>query len=1021
MRRAEGNDPDRRARARSDAGRRRRIIALAALVIIVVLVTSLRGVASFYVDYLWFAAQDRTAVWSAVLGAKLALAAIFVAVGFLMVWVSLVVADRTAGEYSLITNEDPVVLRFHELFGRRRGLLRVVFALFLGLFMGAGAAAQWKDWILFNHEVPFGTKDATFGRDIGFYVFRLPFIEFLVSWIFAALVVVLLATLVADYFNGGILVQPRPGLHVSDRVAQRVKVHASVLLALLALTKTIDYYFARYQLVFSTRGTVDGALYTDTNVVLKAINLLLVISLFACVLFVVNIWRRGWVLPVMAVGLWVVVAALGGVVVPALVQRFSVQPSEEAKERPYLVHNIDATRAAFALDSVKIKPFSDDGKLDAATLNDNAVTVQNVRLWDPAVMQEIFTKLQGIRSYYNVPEPDIDRYKINGRLTQVLTAGRDIDDTSLPQDSWVAQHLSYTHGYGNIMAPTNASDSGQPVFTNKDIPVVSKTPDTEVTQPATYFGEGLTGYVIADSKTREIDYTDKFGNTKFNRYTGSGGIRLGSGLGGFINRAAVSLRFADINPLISSSVDADSKVLMYRDVRTRVQNLAPFLAFDADPYEVVRSNGRLAYVIDGYTTTSRYPNAQRALTSDIPNASGLNSRFNYVRNSVKAVVDAYDGAVTFYVIDPDDPLIRAYSEAFPKLFTPRSKIPRDLAEHFRYPEDLFKVQTTMYGRYHLVDPNGFYTQENAWEVSADPNKAGVTAGVVPGAVDANGNPIAAGAAPMDPTYLLMRLPSNRTESFLILRPFVPEQAGAANKQVLTAFMTAQSDPDDYGHLDVFQLPADNLPSGPYNVAAQMMQDRKVSSIQTLLCNAGEASGGSECEYGNLLVIPIDQSLLYVRPWYVKSKANALPELQQVIVAYEDPNENLQVAVESTFHGALVDLFGNDVPQTAERNPAPGVDLNLANQSGNGSASTTTTTTAPSRSTTTTLPAPTGSEAQLIQQLNAAFAQADAALRAGDFSGYAAAIEQAKQIAAQLQAVSSGSAAPATSAPPTTTR
>lgn len=278
---------------------------------------------------------------------------------------------------------------------------------------------------------------------------------------------------------------------------------------------------------------------------------------------------------------------------------------------------------------------------------------------------------------------------------------------------------------------------------------------------------------------------------------------------------------------------------------------------------------------------------------------------------------------------------------------------------------------------------------------------------------------------MDPTYLLMRLPSTRTESFLILRPFVPEQQGEANKQVLTAFMTAQSDPDDYGRLDVFQLPADNLPSGPYNVAAQMMQDRKVSSIQTLLCNAGEASGGSECEYGNLLVIPIDQSLLYVRPWYVKSKSNSLPELQQVIVAYEDQNENLQVAVESTFHGALVDLFGNDVPQTAERNPAPDVDLNLANPSGNGSTSTTTTTT-PSGSTTTTLPAPTGSEAQLIQQLNAAFAEADAALRAGDFSGYATAIERARRIATQLQVISSRSSAPATSAPassvpPTTTR
>ena len=935
------------------------------------------------------------------------------------------------------------MLRFHEQFGHRRGLVRFGFAAVLAVFMGAGAATQWKDWILFTHEVPFGTKDATFGRDVGFYVFRLPFIEFLTSWVFAALAVTLVATLVADYFNGGIVAQAHPGMHFSDRVAQRVKVHASVLLALLALTKTADYYFSRFRLVFSHRGTVDGALFTDTNIELKAINLLLVISLFACVLFLANIWRRGWRLPIVAVSLWAVVALLGGVAVPALVQRFSVQPSEETKELPYLKHNIAATRASFGLDKVKVEPFANDGQIDAAALSDNKATVQNVRLWDPAVMKEVFTKLQGIRSFYNVAEPDIDRYNIDGRITQVLTAGRDIDGSSLPQQSWVSQHLSYTHGYGNIMAATNASDRGQPVFANKDIPVVSASAGTKVSQPATYYGEGLSGYVVADSKTREIDYTDEAGNTKFNKYKGSGGIRIGSGLGGFTRRAAVALRFADINPLISSNIDANSKVLMYRDVRTRVQNLAPFLAFDDDPYVVVRADGHVSYVIDGYTTTANYPNAQRAVTSDIPASSGLNTRFNYVRNSVKAVIDAYDGSVKFYVMDSSDPLIRAYSKAFPKLFTPRSKMPTDLAEHLRYPEDLFKVQTKMYGRYHLTDADGFYTQENAWEVSADPNKAGIRTGTVPGAVDANGNAVGSGAAPMDPYYLLMRLPNAKAESFFILRPFVPKQAGAPNKQVLTGFLTASSDPHDYGQLNLFQLPANNLPSGPYNVAAQMMNDGKVSSIQTLLCNAGEQSGGSDCEYGNLLVIPIDQSLLYVRPWYVKSSGNSLPELRQVILAYEDKGGNIQVAVASTFRGALVDLFGDDVPATAEKNPAKEVDLSLANTAGSGSGSgssgSTTTSVPKSAGPTTTLPVPKGSQAELIKQLNAAFADADAALKAGDFTGYATAIDRAKAIAAQLETANgsggsgsgSGSGKPTSTAtsttvarpksPPTTTR
>jgi uncharacterized membrane protein (UPF0182 family) len=999
--------------------RRRRILGIAVLVVLIVVIASLRGLAAFFIDYLWFHSLHETGVWSGVLGAKVVLALVFIAAGFVLLYLNLWIADRTAPTFALASTTDEVVIRFHEVVGHRRNQLRILVALVLAVFMGAGAAGQWNDWILFNHRVDFGTKDATFGRDLGFYVFQLPFWEFLVSWLFAALVVTLLATLVADYFNGGIQIQVPEGTHLADRFSQRVKVHASVLLAVLALVKTGQYWFGRFQLVFSNRGTVDGALYTDTNVQLKAIDLLLLISVFACVLFLVNIWRRGWVLPAMAVGLWAVVSVVGGVAVPAFVQRFRVQPAESTMEKPYLSQNIKATRASFGLDKVKVKSFSNDGKLDAKVLTDNKATVQNVRLWDPAVMREVFNKLQGIRSYYNVGDPDIDRYTINGDLTQVLTANRDLDKSSLPQKSWESEHLAYTHGYGNVMAATNASDRGQPVFSNKDIPVVSVGTGTKVTQPATYFGEGQSGYVIVDSKRDEIDYTDDSGKPIPTRYSGADGIEIGSGPSGFAKRAAVALQFADVNPLISSNVTGKSKVLMYRDVRQRVQTLAPFLSFDSDPYVVVRSNGRMDYIIDGYTTTAHYPNAQRAITSNLPAESGLNRRMNYVRNSVKAVVDAYDGTVTLYVVDPTDPLIRAYQSAFPKLFTPKSKIPADLAEHFRYPEDLFKVQTQMYGRYHLTDPSGFYTQENSWEVSADPNQAGVAGnGTAPGAVDANGNPIDPSSHPMDPYYLLMRLPGDSSESFLLLRPFVPKQSGALNKQVLTGFMTAQSDPSDYGRLDLFQLPSGNPPSGPYNVAAQMMQDRKVSSTQTLLCNSGAAKGGSECEYGNLLLVPVDQSLLYVRPWYVKASGNSLPELQQVIVAYQDTSGNIRVAVESTFHQALQDLFPGKIPDTKERNPAAPVDTSLASQvNGSGSTSTTTTTSTTAPPTTSGPSTPTTAlpgnptQAQLIAALNDAFAQADADLKKGDLAAYAQDIAKAQAIAAQLKNAQSTTTAP----------
>ena len=985
---------------------------IVAVVVLFVLAISMRGVADFYTDFLWFKSLKETGVWSGVLGAKLALGAIFIFAAFLLIFVNLWIADRTAPVFGIATTEDEVVLRFHEIFGRRRGLLRAGIAVVLGLIIGGGASSQWNNWILYNHRVDFATKDATFHTNIGFYVFQLPFLEFLVSWLFVAVLVSVLIVLVADYFNGSIQVQAPAGTHLADRFNPRVKVHVSVLLAMLALVKTAQYWLGRYNLAFSTRGTVDGALYTDTNVQLKSIYLLLMISVFACVLFLVNIWRRGWVLPAMAVGLWGVVSIVAGIAVPAFVQRFRVEPAESTMEAPYLQHNITATRTSFGLDKIKVQSFANDGQLTAPKLQDNKQTVQNVRLWDPAVMQEVFNRLQGIRSFYNVGDPDVDRYRINGQMTQVLTANRDIDSSALPQKSWQAQHLAYTHGFGNILAAANAADRGQPVFTNKDIPVVTKGTGTKVRQPSTYFGEGLAGYVITNSKTPEINYTDASGDTKFTHYSGADGIKLGSGLSGFVNKAALSIRFTDINPLISTNVTSKSKVLMYRDVRQRVQTLAPFLSFDADPYVVVRADGRLDYVIDGFTTTKNYPNAQRAITADLASDSGLNRRFNYVRNSVKAVVDAYNGTVKLYVVDNTDPIIQAYEKAFPKLFTSDSKVPADLRAHFRYPEDLFKVQTAMYGRYHLTTPSGFYTQENGWQVAADPNTAGIAnAAAVPGAVDANGNPINASDHPMDPYYLLMRLPGDKTESFLLLRPFVPNQGGAVTKQLLTGFMTAQSDPSNYGELTVYQLPANNLPSAPYNIAAQMMQDKKVSTTQSLLCNSG-SSGGSECEYGNLLLIPIDQSLLYVRPWYVKASGNSLPELQQVIVGYQDSSGNTQVAVESTLRGALVDLFGNDVPSTRETNPLAAVNLNTVGAGGgSGTASTTTTTSTPTTTVqsgpTTTVTAGNQTVAQLVAQLNDAFAQANIDLGNRDLGAYANDIARAQALAAQLKAKQGG--------------
>jgi uncharacterized membrane protein (UPF0182 family) len=1009
-----------------------RVVIIVVVLALLVLVISLRGVAKFYTDYLWFKSLHRTGVWGGVLGAKLVLAAIFMAVFFVLLWINLFIADRLAPAFGPGPEEE-LVLRYREVIGRRTGLVRVIVAIVFAVIAGAGVSSQWNDWILFTHRVNFGQHDATFHTDVGFYVFQLPFLTFLGSWLFAAFVIILIVTLVAHYLNGGIRVQSTGR---GPRVTAQVKAHLSVLLGILALIKTYQYWFQRYGLTFSTRGTVDGATYTDVNVQLKALYLLMLISVFALVLFIVNIWRRGWVLPVLAVGLWALVAVLAGALVPAFVQRFRVQPAESSMERPYIEHNIAATRTAMGLNDVQTSSFSGTSALTAKDLQANAGTVRNIRLWDPSIMMRVFQRQQAIRSFYEINNVDVDRYRLdNGDLTQVEIATRDLSTSGVPQKSWEATHLAYTHGYGAVMAPTNASNSSAPVFVTQDIPVTSNSGAPQIdNQPELYIGTGQSGYVMVNTKRKEIGYTDKDNNTQFTSYNGADGIKLGGGLGGFMRKAAFALRFGDINPLISSNIESGTKVLMNRDVLGRLRALAPFLAWDSDPYPVITDDGRVVYLADGYTSTDHYPNAQRADTSGLPPGSGLRHEFNYVRNSVKAEVDAYNGTVTMYVVDPDDPLIKAYEHAFPKLFTPVSKAPKNLVAHFRYPEDLFRVQTAMWGRYHLDNPDDFYNQQNAWDVAQDPNKEEQPTNNITAVTEQPGQTNLTSDR-MDPYYLLMKLPGDQQESFILLRPFVPTKG--AGKQVLTSFMVAKSDPDDYGHLEQFQLSAGNLPNGPANVAAEMQQDSDVSRYQTLLCQQG---GGTSCEFGSLLLIPINQSLLWVRPLYVQSEQTSLPRLDLVVIAYTDAAGETQVQVAATLHDALEQAFCPtgaqqcQIPTTRETNapalPAP----NGETPSQNNPPSSTTSTTTPGGSSSSTTPPgttpPGGSGGlsgpnaakvvDLVNQLDAATTKMKEDAASGNFGAFGQDISDIQSIADQLKAITgSTSGGGGGSSPPTT--
>jgi uncharacterized membrane protein (UPF0182 family) len=967
-------------RPRPPRPNRRRIGILIAASVLFFLLTSLRGIASFYTDYLWFKEVGFTSVWRGVLGAKVLLAAVFTAVFFVGMWASLTIADRIAPRFRPVGPEDELVQRYREAVGPHAAAVRTGVTGLFALIFGLGVSGQWQNWILFRNATSFGVKDAQFGRDIGFFVFRLPFLSFLVNWIFVALVIVTFVTIVAHYLNGGIRL-PQSSL---ERVTPAVRTHVSVLLALLALTKAVGYYLQRFELSMSTRGAVDGPTYTDVNAQLPAIRLLIFISIIAFVLFLVNIFVRGWLLPGLAVGLWVLVSVLAGGVYPAFIQKFRVQPAEVTRERPYIERNIKATRAAYGMDKVEAKDFTYAEDITPTDLEQNAGTIRNVRLWDPAFVKNTFQRLQEIRSYYRFNDVDIDRYDVNGTNTQTLVSARELNANDLPSTSWVNTRLSFTHGYGAVVSPANAvSTTGQPAFLVKDVPPVG---EPKLTQPRIYYGEQDNAYVIVKSKQREIDFQSPTGATETSTYAGKGGVPMSS----FLRRFAFALRFGDINPLISNLVTPSSRAMYVRDIGERVRKAAPFLRYDADPYPVL-FNGRLTWVQDAFTVTSRYPYSQRANTEQLPIRSGLNGTFNYVRNSVKATVDAYDGTVKFYVMDDTDPLVQAYRKAFPSLFTPMSQMSQDLRKHLRYPEDLFKVQTNMYGRYHINDPADFYNSSDAWTVAQDPGSGPIPTGdAAAAAVQSTLAPrpgvavVPARSKRMDPTYLLLRLPADPLESFLILRPFVPVSQGD-KQQNLSAFMTAKSDPDSYGKLQAFVLPRGVQIDGPALINSRILSDPAITQQLTLLNREG-----SRVQQGNVLVIPIKNSLLYIRPIYVEATSNPLPELRKVVVVY-----GKRAIMEDTLQAALAKLFGA-APPTLEQQPVTGG-----------------------------APVPTGPAGPppdvkaLLDRAAAAFKAADDSLKAGDLAGYQAHVKEAQSYVDQASRAAAQSSAPANTT--TTTR
>lgn len=1011
------------------------MILVAAVVVVILLIASLRGLATFWTDYLWFQSIGFTSVFKGVLLTKVVLSAVFIAIFFVLMMVSLTVADRYAPAEVDPSTTNEVVLRYRD-FAYTRGLrIRAIVAVIFAVLGGIGADRQWNHWDLFLYHVNFGVKDLQYHRDVGFYVFQLPFIRFLISWAFEAVVVVLIVTAVFHYLNGGISPQS-----AGSRVSSAVKAHLSVLLGALALIKAVGYYYDRLGLVLSRSHVVDGATATSVHADAPAKVLLIFIAIVSALLFLANIRQRGWVLPVVGVALWALVSVLVGAAYPALYQALRVKPSELTRETTYIQRNIQATRSAYGLDKVSSPSgYNYSNTLSASEVQGdspqaqiNRQTLSNVRLLDPAVnLLNTFNKFQALRSYYSFNDLDLDRYllNVNGAMqeTATVTSIRELN-SSVPS-GFVNQHLEYTHGYGAVQAPisqSGVSSNGNPNFSLSGLPPASSEPVTNLspTGSQVYFGEGpdTGGYVIAHSKTNELDYENSATGLQVSTsYTGAGGVDAGS----ILRRLAFALRFGDANFVLSGQISPASKVMFYRNIVQRVQKAAPFLRYDSDPYSVIL-NGHVYWVMDAYTISNNYPYSQEASLDGLPQNSGLQTGFNYVRNSVKVVVSAYDGSMKFFDMGTGDPILRVYERAFPDLFTPVSQADKlfpGITAHWRYPENIFQIQTNMFGRYHLTTASDFYSQAQAWAVSPDPGSGPLNSSTPIGStvIGTNGQPVIQ-VNRLQPQYIEASLPDTKQQgvNFMLITPFVPISA-AGSSQNLTAFMTASSDLGTYGQLTLYQLPAGQTVDGPGLISNAIRSNTAISSELTLYDQSG-----SQVELGEVAVVPIDQTLLYIEPVYVESSTAKIPTLQDVVVvyngkAYHSSNASLDNALCQVQNPDGSKPFAATYCNTPFATETPNLPITNPGNNPGSTPSTTTPTTTPGPSATI----PPGATVQsLLAQANQDLLNAQQALAQQNLGLYESDVKAASQALQQANSLSGGRppASSTTSTPsPSTTK
>ncbi len=826
-----------------------RLIGLGIAALVVMASPSLVRV---YTDWLWFGEVGFEAVFNTSLRGQGTVFVVAFAAAALWLTVNLRTALTAVGDARpVFTTREGLEVALpgqHQL----RAFVPFV-SIGVALLIALAAAAQWNIWWQWRYAVPFGVADPVLGRDVSFFVFTLPALR--QAHGFGQLLVVLTAAAAAGvYFVSGSLTS---GFPAKVRLSPAARRHLSLLAAAFFGLLALGAWLARAEHLVESSPLLAGATYVDVNARMPAGLITAGVALLGAAL---SLWqslsRRNW--PIPAAAILYVVTLVAGETYSSLLQRFVVTPNEQVRESPYLQHNIDATRRAFGLHAVEAQELSGDALLTRDDIARNATTLENVRLWDHQPLLDTFGQIQEIRTYYDFTSVDNDRYRLNGQNRQVMLSARELNSASLPNRTWVNERLTFTHGYGLTLGPVNqVTSEGLPELFVRNLPPET-IPELAITEPSIYFGELSNDYVIVKTKTREFHYPRGDDNV-FTTYAGRGGVSMGT----LWRKAAFAVRFGAYQMVLSDDIGPESRILLHRNIADRVRAIAPFLTYDRDPYLVI-AEGRLVWLYDAYTISGRYPYATAAV-------GGV----NYIRNAVKISIDAYDGTTTFFLADPDDPIAATYARIFPTLFRPLSEMPASLRAHVRYPEDIFGIQAAVYATYHMTQPAVFYNREDQWEVPT---------------VDQEQN-----ATPMQPYYTIMRLPGEREAEFIQMLPFTPRR-----KDNLAAWLVARSDPEHYGTLRVFQFPKQKVVFGPRQVVARINQDQVISPQITLWNQQG-----SQIIWGTLMVIPIEESLIYVRPLYLRGSGGRIPELTRVIVVYQN-----QIVMERTLDEGLDRLFGD---------------------------------------------------------------------------------------------------------------